>query len=270
MQRILKNTAITAFFVLILWGLDWLYGTSLRNPKFFDGWVLCVGMLFLVLFNVRKKLPMLPIGRMRIWMQLHLYVGYFVVAAFILHAGLSFPSGAIEWGLWVLFIIVALSGVVGAYLLRATPAKLEHHSERIIFERIPGFRAQLADEAEALAIGSVNEEKSLSISNLYINTLHEFFRRPANILAHLGTSQRALARINSEIDALNQYLDTSGKERLAQIKDLVQAKDNLDYQYALQGMLKVWLFVHVPATYGLIVLVAAHVAIVYAFSSGVP
>jgi len=73
-----------------------------------------------------------------------------------------------------------------------------------------------------------------------------------------------------ELDNLRQYLDDAGKKRLAEIKDLVQAKDNLDYQYAHQGVLKAWLFVHIPATYGLIVLIIAHVAIVYAFSSGVP
>ena len=270
MQRIIRNTALTAIFVLVLWGLDWLYSTTLRDPKFFDGWILLSGMAFLVLFNARKKLSMLPLGRAAVWMQLHLYVGYFVVAAFILHAGLSFPSGLLEWGVWSLFLIVALSGIVGAYLTRAIPSKLEQHSERVLFERIPGFRAGLATEVEALAIDSVNQEASLSISNLYINTLHDFFRKPANILAHLRNSAGSLTRINSEIDTLNQYLDSSGQERLAQIKDLVRAKDNLDYQYAQQGILKLWLFIHLPATYGLIVLVMTHVAVVYAFSSGVP
>ena len=38
----------------------------------------------------------------------------------------------------------------------------------------------------------------------------------------------------------------------------VQRKDDLDYQYALQGALKLWLFVHIPLTYGLLVLAIFH------------
>jgi len=213
---------------------------------------------------------MLPLGRAVTWLQAHLYAGYFVIAVFLLHTSFSLPKGMLEWGLWVLFVIVALSGVIGAYLSRTTPAKLEQHSERVIFERIPAFRAGLAQEVEALAIDSVNQAGSLTISNLYVNTLHEFFRCPRNIFSHLKSSRRPLSRIQGELDNLRQYLDDAGKKRLAEIKDLVQAKDNLDYQYAHQGVLKAWLFVHIPATYGLIVLMIAHIAIVYAFSSGVP
>lgn len=270
MRRIFRNIIITAVAILVLYVINWLYGTSLRDPRFFNGWVLCAGIMFLVLFNIRKKLPMLPLGRAKIWMQLHLYVGYFIVGAFLFHTNATLPQGWLDWALWSLFVIVALSGVVGTYLSKTTPAKLEQHTERVIFERIPVFRVGLAEEVEELAIDSVNQAGSLTISNLYINTLHEFFRRPQNLWLHLTSSRRPLTRILGEIDNLRQYLDDAGKDRLTKIKDLVKAKDNLDFHYAHQGALKLWLFVHIPATYGLIVLMIAHVAIVYAYSSGVP
>jgi len=271
MQKIIRNSLVTAIAIVIMYAIYWLYGSTLHDVRFFDGWVLSVGIVFLVLFNnIRKKLPMMPFGRAAIWMQLHLYVGYFVVAVFLMHTNLSMPDSMLEWALWSVFILVALSGVAGAYLSRTTPARLEQHSERVIFERIPAFRVGLAEEAEALAIDSVDQAGSLTISNLYVNTLHGFFRRPRNFLLHLRSSSRPLNRIQGEIDSLRQYLDDAGKERLAKIKDLVQAKDNLDFHYAHQGVLKAWLFIHVPATYGLIVLIIAHVAIMYAYSSGGP
>jgi len=269
MQRILRNFLMTGVAFLTLYVIVWLYGAALRDVQFFDGWVLLAGIALLVLFNVRKKLPMLPLGRAALWMQFHLYIGYFVVAVFLLHTKLSLPTGVLEWALWSMFIIVALSGVIGTYLSRTIPARLEQHSERVIFERIPAFRVGLAEEVEALAIDSVTQDGSPTISNLYINTLHEFFQRPRNLWLHLRSSRRPMQRIHGEIDNLTQYLDDAGKIRLAKIKNLVQAKDNLDYHYAHQGVLKAWLFVHIPATYGLIVLIIAHVAIVYAYSSGV-
>lgn len=270
MRRILRNSAVTVVAVGLLYGLDWVYATSFRDPQFLNGWVLLAGIGLLVLYNIRKKLPMLRLGRAASWMQLHLYVGYFVVLAFALHTNFALPDAAFEWALWLLFVTVALSGVIGIFLTTNVPPKLELHTERVLFPRIPAFRAQIAREAEELAIHSVDQSGSLAISNLYAERLHDYFRQPRNLFAHLRSSSRPLARILDELKKLERYLDERGKETLGALRDLVVAKDNLDFHYANQGVLKLWLFFHVPATYALLVLIVAHVAVVYAFSSGVP
>ena len=270
MRRILRNTALTFAAAALLYGLDWVFGTSFRDPRFLSGWTLCAGIVLLVLYNVRKKLPMLRLGRAAIWMQAHLYVGYFVILAFALHTSFALPDTAFEWALWIMFVLVALSGLIGAFLTKNVPPILEMRSERVLFQRIPAFRSQLAREAEELAIHSIDHSASLTISNLYAETLHDYFNRVRNVAAHLRNSSRPLNRILDELQKLERYLDEQGRETLAKIRDLVVAKDNLDFHYANQGALKVWLFVHVPATYGLVVLIVAHVAVVYAYSSGVP
>lgn len=270
MRRILRNVLITALAAALLYGFDWVVDASFRDARYFSGWVLLSAMVFLVLYNVRKKLPMLRLGRAARWMQAHLYVGYFVVAAFALHTEFSMPDTAFEWGLWLAFVLVAISGIIGIYLVKTVPPTLEQHAERILFQRIPGFRSQLADEAENLAIHSIDTSGSLTISNLYVDMLHDFFRQPRNLVSHLRNSRRPLNRILDEIRKLERYLDDKGKATLGQIRDLVIAKDNLDYHYANQGVLRLWLFVHVPMTYGLVILTAAHVAVMYAYSTGVP
>ncbi len=270
MGRILRNTVIVLLAAAVLFGLNWLFGTSFRDPRYLSGWVLLSGVVLLVLYNIRKKFPMLRLGRAAIWMQLHLYLGYFVVLAFALHTDFTLPESVFEWGLWLLFVLVALSGMVGIFLTTSVPPKLEMHTEKVLFQRIPAFRSQLAREAEELAIHSIDQSGSLTISNLYVDTLHEYFRQPQNILAHLRNSSRPLNRVLGELKKLERYLDDRGKETLNAIRDLVIAKDNLDFHYVNLGVLKLWLFVHVPATYALIVLIVAHVAVIYAFSSGVP
>jgi len=50
---------------------------------------------------------------------------------------------------------------------------------------------------------------------------------------------------------------------------MVIEKDRLDFARVSLGLTRAWLFVHVPVTYGLVVLTVAHVFVVYAFSSGV-
>jgi len=49
---------------------------------------------------------------------------------------------------------------------------------------------------------------------------------------------------------------------------LVRQKDGLDYHYALQLVLKGWLFTHIPLTYSLLLLTLVHVVLVFAFSGG--
>jgi hypothetical protein len=51
------------------------------------------------------------------------------------------------------------------------------------------------------------------------------------------------------------------------MRHLVERKDRLDYAHALQSVLKGWLFVHMPATYGMILLALVHLLLVYAFGS---
>lgn len=269
-RRRLFGTGVAAAAALVFgWGV-YLHASSLNQHNFFDGWVLLACMLLLAGYNVRKKVPMLPLGRAVTWKQVHVYAGFFTVAAFLIHTEFSLPSGALDWALWGLFVLVALSGILGLYLTVTVPPKLEQGPEQILLERIPGFRAQLAKETEQLAMRSVADETSLTISNFYADRLHDYMSGHRDLLAHLRGSQRVLHRIRGEIAKLRRYLDKSGSEILDEIEACVVAKHNLDSQYAHRMALRVWLFVHIPATYSLVLLLFVHVAVVYAFSSGRP
>lgn len=269
-RRRWRNSAVTAVAVLAFSWVSTLYTNALRQHEFLDGWLLAAGMIVLAGFNVRKKLPMLNLGKASSWTQIHIYLGFFTVVLFLFHTDFEVPIGALNWALWAMFVIVALSGMIGLYLSSSIPPKLERGSERILLERIPIFRAQLAHEVEDLAMRSVVDEASLTISNFYADTLHVFMARERNWLDHLSGSPRNLSRIRQDFDNLRRYLDSSGVAILQEIEDRVVAKDNLDFHFAHLMALRLWLFVHIPATYSLIILACVHVATVYAFSSGSP
>jgi uncharacterized protein (DUF2062 family) len=60
------------------------------------------------------------------------------------------------------------------------------------------------------------------------------------------------------MDALDRYLDEREKAIAREIRDWIETKQNLDFQYASQRLLKLWLFVHIPCTYSLILLGVVH------------
>ena len=103
---------------------------------------------------------------------------------------------------------------------------------------------------------------------LYTDHLRHFFEGQRNAAAHLIGSQRPLKQLTDEIDGLSRYVDQQSQEKLAVIKELVVEKDRLDFARVYLGLTRAWLLVHVPATYGLIVLTVLHVLVVYAFSAG--
>jgi len=270
MRKCLQNIAFTALAIVFLSWLVRLYDSSLRDPSFFSGWILFTGMAAQWLLHFRKQLPMLPLGRAATWLKTHIYFGYFVIAVFLLHTDFSMPDNWFEWVLWSLFMLVAASGVIGAYLSWSVPAKLEQYSGPKTFESIPAIRYRLAEKAGRLALSSVDQSGSLAISNIYADTLRDFFVRPQNLLAHLRGSQRSVKQICDELKTLERHVDEAGKKTLRSIRNLALAKDKLDFQHAHQGLLQCWLFIHIPATYCLIVAVILHVSIIYAYSSGAP
>jgi hypothetical protein len=74
--------------------------------------------------------------------------------------------------------------------------------------------------------------------------------------------------LTDEIDILIGYVDGAGKDKLAVIRNLVVEKDRLDHAHVHLGLLKGWLYIHVPVTYALVVLTVLHGFVAYAFSSG--
>lgn len=267
-----RNNAVNLAFAGIAFALfymeNWRRDIALYDARFFSGWFLFACMMVMLLLTWRKKAVILPLGRVRFWLLVHYYVGFLTVAVFIVHTKHEFPGSLLHWLLWSLFVLVSLSGLTGALVSKIVPPRLEAHGERILFDRIPLFRAQLAEQAEAIARDSVLDGNTQSIARLYVATLSEFFAGPRNLLSHLAASEVPLARILGELSATERYLDEAGKVRLQKLRDLVEAKSNLDFHYANGGLLRLWPFLHVPATYALLTAIAVHVVLEYAFAAG--
>jgi hypothetical protein len=247
---------------------NWRRDVGLHDARFFNGWMLFACMSVMLLLTLRKKVVLLPFGRVRFWLLVHYYAGFLTFAIFIVHTKHELPGSLLHWLLWSLFVLVSVSGLVGAIVSKIVPPRLEAHGERILFDRIPLFRAQLAEQAETVARESVLDGNTQSIAKLYVNTLSDFFAGPRNILSHLAASKVPQARLLGELSAIERYLDEAGKARLLKIRDLVEAKSNLDFHYANGGLLRLWPFLHVPATYALLAGTTVHVVLEYAFSAG--
>lgn len=267
-----RGTTINVVLIGVAFALflleNWRRDITLHDFQFFNGWTLFASIMVMMLLSWRKKVVILPFGRVRFWLLVHYYVGFLTAAVFVVHTKYELPGSLLHWLLWSLFVLVSLSGLAGATMSKILPPRLEAQGERVLFDRIPLFRAQLANQAEAIARDSMQDGKTRSIARLYVDTLSDFFAGPRNILLHLAASKVPQARLFGQLAAIERYLDEAGRARLQEMRDLVEAKSNLDFHYVNGGLLRLWLFVHVPATYALLVAIAVHVVLEYAFVAG--
>jgi hypothetical protein len=245
------------------------YADKIPGFAYLSGWTLLFVMLLLTFYNARKKIPFLPLFSSQGWLQFHIYAGLLTGVLFAIHVSYRVPTGWFEGTLAWLYALVMLSGFFGLFISRSVPKRLTTRGGEVLYERIPAVRRSLQEQAEALALKSVPAVKSTVIAEFYVRELKDFFNGPKNFLPHWLEVRSPLNRLINKINDLNRYLNDQERETLAQIATLVRQKDGLDYHQALQGMLKLWLFVHIPLTYSLLLCTVVHILLVFAFSGGV-
>ncbi len=257
--------AVTIIFLIFIEG----FRVTLRNPHMLSGWIFLAVMTFLALFNVRKKFPVPPLGPSRLWLQVHIYGGAFTIVPYLFHVGLKVPTGFFDQLLALFYFAVLISGVVGLVMTRVFPRRLTANGEEVVFERLPEHRKMIREAVDRLAEESIVETQSSTISTFYTERLRSFFDGPRYMFHHIFEVAPPLNRILVEIEDQYRYLNDDEKKILEKIAVYVRKKNGLDYQYALQFALKTWLFLHIPLTSGLFVLIIFHVWMTHAFSGRV-
>ncbi|MBL4701838.1 MAG: hypothetical protein JKX85_11340 [Phycisphaeraceae bacterium] len=238
---------------------------SLRDTHYATGWALLGMILFLACYNLRKKLTYPPLLRSATWLQLHLYVAWITLLVFAFHIGFRIPNGIIEVTLATLYITTFTSGVLGIILTRAIPPRLAVRGSEVIYERIPMFRRELRLRAENLMIQSVEKTNATILSDFYTAHLADYFARSRNLRFHLMQSHKPLHNLLSKLTTQDRYLGTEERAIAVELRDLIKTKDALDYHLAMQGILKIWLFIHIPLTYMLIAVAVVHAFLIHVF-----
>lgn len=267
-----RNRNATGFIIagvivgLLIFFLVWLGMRKHWSVPHITGYSLFVLMLALASLKVRKRLLVLPIGTVRDWMLLHLVFGVLGIALYFQHTGTLWPSGRYEQWIAFFFYLVTISGVSGYVFQRAFPQRLADLGEQVIFERIPVEMAALRERVEALMLEATRETGSDTLARYYAESLHWYFERPRFALSHLRGTGRSEGWIQTHLKVLSRFLNESERAYLVKLEEIALRKSGLDAHHALQGALKLWLFVHVPCAVLLLLLASWHLLIVHIYA----
>jgi hypothetical protein len=266
--RRIRNIGLTMIALAVVWLWVSALQKRLVASSFTTGYLLIAAVLFLALYNVRKKLPFLPIGTSATWLQWHIYVGVASIGVFVLHAGLRLPTGVLNTTLYVIYSLTIFSGIVGLYLTRTIPRQLARVGEEVVFERIPALHRDVQRQASELVLHSVTTSGVTTLADFYVAHLYDFFGVRRGLSYFLRPTTALRRSLMGEMQNLRRYLCEPELAACERLFALVRRKDDLDFHAARQGLLKTWLFVHIALSYTLMVLATLHGLLALAFRGG--
>lgn len=286
--------AVVWFFFASLGQSDWPSGSSLPGLTFgVVGGLIC---LFEFLIWPRKKLRSWRIGKVSTWMRAHIWLGLLAVPLLVLHTGFRW-GGPFSTTLMVLFLVVIASGVWGLVLQQFLPDKmLKEVPAETIFSQIDYVSELMASEASQIVrsvcnisvdsddsenysenghmvVGAVRNTgaiqgrvamtASLMESMPDSKPLYDFFNE--HIYGFLKNGEVAksplqiTSRAHSMFNSLRTKLPPRAHEVVVLLEDLCNQRRQMITQAQIQFWLNNWLWVHLPLSVALIVLMFVHI-----------
>ncbi len=128
----------------------------------------------------------------------------------------------------------------------------------VIYERIPELINEIKKNADDLIADSTQPVK-----NFYRKKIRASLRKPkAQFIYYVDITGGIQKQIN-QFEFLKKILSDKEEEKLNQLAVLYKSKLEIDAHYTLQKALRSWLYIHLPASIVLLILVGIHLFAVF-------
>ena len=221
-RRRLLGSVITLAALAGVWLWAERMHRRLESSSYFTGWLLLASLFFLALFQLRKKLPMPPLGSAATWLQVHIYVGLATVGLFALHTPWRWPNGNLESLLALLYVMTFASGVIGLYWTRSLPQRLSRLGQEVIYERIAALRGRIRDRAQSAVLAVVRTGGATTLGEFYNARLHEYFSAHRGWRYRLLPNSRLRKELLAELTEQTRYLSDDERKTAETLFALVR------------------------------------------------
>ena len=244
-------------------------------------------MIFAGLLGARKRVRTWRLGRATWWMRGHLWIGFLSFPFILFHGGFQLGNGALSRVLMILFLIVFVSGIVGAVFQHFMPKMLtERVPMETIYDQIDRVEnqlvveaAQLVSEASAMveqaieqqeeaeekapvaatgkkatAIATPDERVSAKIKTFFESQVKPYLTSRRSQKYSLTNPVQAAAAFRQ----LKLLVPETVWPKFDDLESICGEKRELERQRYMHKWLHGWLLFHVPASYALILLGAVH------------
>lgn len=225
-------------------------------------------VLLLMAFGWRKRAYRSKVGTLEGWLQAHVHLGVLVLALVLFHTGFRFED-RVAVAAFVAMGLVALSGVVGAAFYTVYPRLLTdvqsdlapaEVSERL--NRLTASMARLASGRSRAFEGVYRDVVVRSLPRGLAGWRLLLGRLPGG--GRRGFEPEGWTRLLAQVppeehETLRRLLMLARQHRELHLR--------LAYQERYKNLLDVWLWVHVPLSLALLILIVAHVVAAFYFGA---
>jgi hypothetical protein len=267
-----KNSSAARLFAaaVIMCGVAFLLNVTFADVRPSNVWGLTYGTLAailmagLALLGARRRMTKFALraglGKAQAWLQFHLYGGALCLLLTFMHTGFRQPHGILTWWLWFLSLWVTASGLLGVILQKWIPRLLASGlAIEVVYERIPELIKEIGEKVNALI-----ETCAEPVKDFYQKKLIMALATPRPRLIYCIDITGGIQSRLKQFDYLRGFLPSAEKEKLSKLEAFYKTKLEIDAHYTLQRILRLWLYIHVPASLVLLVLLGLHLfAVLY-------
>jgi len=224
---------------------------------------IAAGLIFwLTWFGVRKRDYANTGAPLRGWLSAHVYLGTSLLLLVPLHSAFQFGMN-VHTLAYVLMSLVIFTGIVGVGFYALVPIAMTRNRSNITLDSMLARIAEIDSECRMAAEGLPNyyaQAVVMSIQNTRIGggLLSQLAGKDDNC----GTSQalRSLRTADIRLDGDDRAQERKLLELIAR-KELMLKQIRRDVRY--QGLLDLWLLIHVPLAFATCAAVIVHVFVVF-------
>jgi hypothetical protein len=259
-----------------------------RNGGTWQGYVLgafgAALIVWLALLGVRKRSYRSGIGSVQGWTSAHVYLGSVLLLVATLHC-----AGQFGWNVhslaYALMCLVIGSGLFGVYTYLVHPRLLSDVRSGASRDALFGELFELDDKGRDLARQCDPDVQSAVLTGIARTALGggvvaQLFERDASrfVSSHTGTGAMASAAVSNAdqqplIDFVAARVPRASKRteaaNLQALLSLLSRRQTilrrLRRDVRLQSGMKIWLYVHVPITVGLLAALIAHIVVTFVY-----
>ena len=255
-------------FIVILTFLSISYYFYITNEKLTAkaGFLLVYGIsgtvliLVLTLYIIRKNMYQFRVGSEQGWLQSHLYLGIVCFILIHMHSGFIF-TGTFSIFLFILFLLVIISGIAGSLIYIIIPLSLTKYGRDIKseIEIIHDVENYLKQADELVSHTSDNFKK------FYRKKIRPFFlSKKAKWKYFFMEEKELLDKRRGLIERYKHLVSGQDIYELDILGSILIEKERLSFMFAKLRLQKMWLNFHLPLTSALFVATIIHIlSIIY-------
>ena len=219
-------------------------------------------IVWLAMLGIRKRAITRGRWSLKAWTSAHVYLGLALIAISTFHTGFQFGWN-VHTAAYALMMLVILSGVYGISVYSALPQGLSDARSEMTGPQMIDAVNTLDKQIQSAAQPLSDADSAIVMDSLGEDTFGGgVWRRLSGSYPRCG-NRRALQIMRDRLT------EASGKEAAAieQVVGLLERKaaalQRVRGYVQRRAMLEIWLFIHIPLTFVLIVALIAHIVSVF-------